>query len=97
MEGRTSIVIAHRLSTIMGSDRIYVMDQGRIVEAGSHTELLERQGAYARFYRMQFADDDEGETSGLTHTGIEEEAHDGANRANIDPLTPPSRSATGTS
>jgi ATP-binding cassette subfamily B protein len=52
---RTSFVIAHRLSTIRGADIILVMEQGRIVEQGSHRELLERDGAYARLYNSQFA------------------------------------------
>jgi len=51
--GRTSLVIAHRLATIEHADRILVLQQGHIVEAGTHAELLERQGAYARLYRLQ--------------------------------------------
>lgn len=54
MRHRTTLVIAHRLSTIEHADVIAVMDQGRIEEMGSHTELLARQGAYARLHRMQF-------------------------------------------
>ena len=53
--GRTSFVIAHRLSTIRGADTILVMEAGRIVEQGSHAELLTRGGAYARLYNSQFA------------------------------------------
>jgi len=53
--GRTSFVIAHRLSTIRGADVILVMEAGRIVEQGSHTQLLSRGGAYARLYNSQFA------------------------------------------
>jgi ATP-binding cassette subfamily B protein len=52
---RTSFVIAHRLSTIRGADVILVMEHGRIVEQGSHNELLARDGAYYRLYNSQFA------------------------------------------
>jgi ABC-type multidrug transport system fused ATPase/permease subunit len=51
---RTAIVIAHRLSTIQDVDRIHVLHRGRLVESGSHAELLERRGAYWRLYRLQF-------------------------------------------
>jgi subfamily B ATP-binding cassette protein MsbA len=54
MRGRTVIVIAHRLSTIESADRIAVMDQGRIVEIGNHTELLAKGGIYARLHALQF-------------------------------------------
>ncbi|MTD40525.1 lipid A ABC transporter ATP-binding protein/permease MsbA [Erwinia sp. CPCC 100877] len=53
-KNRTSLVIAHRLSTIEQADQIVVVEDGRIVERGSHTELLEHKGVYAQLYRMQF-------------------------------------------
>ena len=54
MENRTSIVIAHRLSTIRDSDLIVVMDRGRIVEEGTHNELLEKKGKYYELYMTQY-------------------------------------------
>jgi ATP-binding cassette, subfamily B, bacterial MsbA len=52
---RTTLVIAHRLSTVERADRIIVMHEGRIVESGTHTELLDRNGTYAALYNMQFS------------------------------------------
>lgn len=56
MHARTTLVIAHRLSTVERADRIVVLDRGRIIESGRHTELLTRNGHYAMLYRMQFSE-----------------------------------------
>lgn len=61
MKGRTTLVIAHRLSTIEKADLILVMEQGRIVERGTHAELLVANGAYARLHATQFKDEAPGE------------------------------------
>jgi subfamily B ATP-binding cassette protein MsbA len=53
MEGRTSLVIAHRLSTIQHANRIVVVKDGKIVEEGSHSELLEKGGVYKKLYELQ--------------------------------------------
>src|SRR5581483_1056154 len=58
LRGRTSFVIAHRLSTIRHADQVLVVDDGRIVERGTHDELLERRGAYYELYRRQFLHDE---------------------------------------
>jgi subfamily B ATP-binding cassette protein MsbA len=56
MENRTSIVIAHRLSTVLHADQIVVVESGRVVERGTHAELLAREGRYNQLYELQFAD-----------------------------------------
>jgi subfamily B ATP-binding cassette protein MsbA len=56
MQGRTTLIIAHRLSTVEQADRIIVVHDGRIVETGTHLELMAGQGHYASLYRLQFAE-----------------------------------------
>jgi ATP-binding cassette subfamily B protein len=54
--GRTTIVIAHRLATVANADVIHVLDQGRLIESGTHRDLIQRGGLYAKLYRIQFAE-----------------------------------------
>ena len=61
--GRTTLVIAHRLSTVMNADEILVLDQGRIVERGTHRALLERGGAYAQMWALQQQEETEQEAA----------------------------------
>jgi len=56
MAGRTTVVIAHRLSTIEHANRIAVMDHGKIIELGSHEQLMAQEGLYARLHNLQFLD-----------------------------------------
>jgi len=58
MKDRTTLVIAHRLSTVVDADLIYVIDRGRVVEQGTHTELVDQDGIYARLYAMQFSEEE---------------------------------------
>jgi ATP-binding cassette subfamily B protein len=64
LDGRTSIVIAHRLSTIQAADQILVIDDGRIVERGTHAELLARSGLYAELYQTQYVRSAGGKSGG---------------------------------
>jgi subfamily B ATP-binding cassette protein MsbA len=57
MKDRTTLVIAHRLSTVEKADKIIVLDAGRIVESGTHGELVAKDSHYAALYRMQFSDE----------------------------------------
>jgi len=62
-QGRTTIVIAHRLHTVSHADRIFVIEQGAVVESGRHEELLRKNGRYASFYRLQLQDQEAGEAA----------------------------------
>ena len=68
-QGRTTIVIAHRLSTVVAADVIFVFDEGRIVERGTHAELLAANGLYATLYREQFAAEAEQRVEGVPAGG----------------------------
>jgi ABC-type multidrug transport system fused ATPase/permease subunit len=57
MVGRTTIVIAHRLSTVRNADRVVVLEKGKVVEAGTHTELMDTHGLYSRLVERQFSDE----------------------------------------
>jgi ABC-type multidrug transport system fused ATPase/permease subunit len=66
MAGRTTIAIAHRLSTVTAADVIFVLDGGRLVEQGTHAELVGRGGLYSRLYEHQFRSGADGEHETLT-------------------------------
>jgi subfamily B ATP-binding cassette protein MsbA len=70
MQGRTTVVIAHRLSTVVDADLIHVVDGGRVVESGTHGELLRQSGIYARLYQLQFAQQAPGDAAGGTVRGM---------------------------
>jgi subfamily B ATP-binding cassette protein MsbA len=58
MQNKTSIVIAHRLSTVRKADKIVVMKRGKIIQTGTHEELLAQGGTYKKLYEMQFAEEE---------------------------------------
>jgi ATP-binding cassette, subfamily B, bacterial len=70
MAGRTSIVIAHRLSTITAADQILVVDEGQVVERGTHVELIARGGLYADLYRILVREDVAAVDDGATALGL---------------------------
>jgi len=72
LHGRTAFIIAHRLSTIRRATRIYVLDQGRVVESGTHGELVARGGLYRELYEKQFAQPPAPEAGPETETGLPE-------------------------
>jgi ATP-binding cassette subfamily B protein len=69
MAGRTSFIISHRVSAVMDADLILVLDDGRIVERGSHTELIARGGTYARLLRRQLLEEEMDEERGAVPAG----------------------------
>ena len=71
LKGRTAIIIAHRLSTVRNADCIYVLDQGKIVDQGTHKKLISKKGLYFDLYERQFTDDRDNSTVGLSFDPIQ--------------------------
>jgi ABC-type multidrug transport system fused ATPase/permease subunit len=69
LRGRSTLIIAHRLSTVRRADRVIVLEYGRIVETGTHAELIAEGGVYARLYRGQFPDEPAVEASRVVGAG----------------------------
>lgn len=69
LKNRTSLIIAHRLSTVRNADRIIVLDEGRIIEEGTHDQLVAKKGLYARLYQMQFKEPEEAIAQGARQSG----------------------------
>ncbi|MFE6774867.1 ABC transporter ATP-binding protein [Streptomyces sp. NPDC057702] len=97
LEGRTAVVIAHRLSTVRAADLILVIEEGRVVERGTHTELLARRGRYEQLHRTQFADEPDSspdasgaaaDTADNATTDAAVGARRGADHDAPEPLTP---------
>ena len=89
LAGRTALVIAHRLSTVRAADLIVVIDDGRVVERGRHSELLARGGLYADLYRTQFAEQDSTEQDSTEQDSTEQDSTEPAASVDESPWTGP--------
>lgn len=98
--GRTTIAIAHRLSTIKDADKIYVMGDGMVLESGTHSDLLSREGPYARLVQAQKLrevreKEDDSEDSEISPTGVEDYTDEKAVQQEVDKEIPLGRRETG--